>query len=65
MTRSGVDEVKISVSFPKASSLGFDASFFNFNSTSITLNSSSTPRLPSNSVVEFYVGKVVVVIGQV
>ena len=65
VTRSGVDEVKISVSFPKASSLGFDASFFNFNSTSITLNSSSTPRLPSNSVVEFYVGKVVVVIGQV
>jgi hypothetical protein len=34
-------------------------------STSITLNASSTPRLPSNSVVEFYVGKVVVVIGQV
>jgi hypothetical protein len=65
VTRSGVDEVKISVSFPKASSLGFDASFFNFNNTSITLNSSSTPRLPSNSVVEFYVGKVVVVIGQV
>jgi FlaG/FlaF family flagellin (archaellin) len=65
VTRSGVDEVKISVSFPKASSLGFDASFFNFNNTSITLNSSSTPRLPSNSVVEFYVGKVVVAIGQV
>ena len=65
VTRSGVDQVSISVSFPKATSHGFDSSFFNFNSTSITLNASSTPRLPANSVVEFYVGKVVVAIGQV
>jgi len=65
VTRSGVDQVVINVSFPKAASLGFDSSFFNFNSTSVTLNASSTPKLPSNSVVEFYVGKVVVAIGQV
>jgi hypothetical protein len=65
VTRSGVDQVIISVSFPKAASLGFDSIFFNFNSTSITLNATSTPKLPSNSVVEFYVGKVVVAIGQV
>ncbi len=65
VTRSGVDQVIISVSFPKTESLGFDSSFFNFKSTSITLNASSTPQLPSNSVVEFYVGKVVVAIGQV
>jgi FlaG/FlaF family flagellin (archaellin) len=64
VTRSGVDQVIISVSFPK-SVAGFDSSFFNFNSTSITLSATSTPRLPSNSVVEFYVGKVVVAIGQV
>jgi FlaG/FlaF family flagellin (archaellin) len=64
VTRSGVDQVIISVSFPKALA-GFDATFFNFNSTSLTLNASSTPKLPSNSVVEFYVGKVVVAIGQV
>jgi FlaG/FlaF family flagellin (archaellin) len=64
VTRSGVDQVIISVSFPKAVA-GFDSSFFNFNSTSLTLNASSTPKLPSNSVVEFYVGKVVVAIGQV
>ena len=64
VTRSGVDQVSINVSFPKAS-LGFDSSFFNFNTTSITLNSSSTPKLPANSVVEFYIGKVVVAIGQV
>jgi FlaG/FlaF family flagellin (archaellin) len=65
VTRSGVDEVRISVSFPKAATLGFDSFFFNFNSTIVTLNSSSSPKLPSNSVVEFYVGKVVVSIGQV
>jgi|SRR5665647_848286 len=65
VTRSGVDQVIISVSFPKAASLGFDSSFFNFNSNSITLNATSSPKLPSNSVVEFYVGKVVVAIGQV
>jgi len=65
ITRSGVDQVVISVSFPKAASLGFDSSFFNFKSNTVTLNSNSTPKLPSGSVVEFYVGKVVVTIGQV
>jgi hypothetical protein len=65
-TRSGIDQVTISVSFPNATaSLGFDSSFFNFKSNTITLNSTSTPKLPSNSVVEFYVGKVIVAIGQV
>jgi hypothetical protein len=34
-------------------------------STTVTLNSTSTPKLPSNSVVEFYVGKAIVAIGQV
>jgi hypothetical protein len=65
VTQSGVDQVRISVSFPKAVSLGFDSSFFNFKSTTITLNNTSTPKMTPNSVVEFYVGKVVVVIGQV
>jgi hypothetical protein len=65
VARSGVDQVQISVSFPKAASLGFDTSFFNFNSTTITLNNTSTPKLASNSIVEFYVGKVVVALGQV
>jgi hypothetical protein len=65
VTQSGVDQVIISVSFPKAASLGFDSSFFNFKSTTITLNNTSTPKMPSNSVVEFYIGKVVVAIGQV
>jgi hypothetical protein len=65
ITRSGIDQVNITVSFPKAGSLGFDSSFFNFNSTTITLNSTSTPKMNPNSVVEFYVGKVIVAIGQV
>jgi hypothetical protein len=64
VTMSHVDQVTITVSFPQAS-LGFDSSFFNFKSTTITLNSASTPKLTSDSVVEFYVGKVVVTIGQV
>jgi hypothetical protein len=59
ITRSGVDQVTVSVSFPEAASLGFDSSFFNFKSNTITLNS------PANSVVEFYIGKVQVTIGQV
>jgi len=65
VTRSGVYQVNLSVSFPKAASLGFDSSFFKFKSTTITLNSTSTPKIPSNSVIEFYVGKVIVAIGQV
>jgi hypothetical protein len=65
VTQSNVDQVVISLSFPQAASLGFGSSFFNFKSTTITLNSTSTPQMTPNSVVEFYVGKVVVAIGQV
>jgi hypothetical protein len=63
ITRSGVDQVRINVSFLRASS-GFDSSFFNFKSNSVTLNSTTSPSLPSNSVVEIYLGKVMVGIGQ-
>ena len=65
ITRSGVDQVILNVSFPQTESLGFDSSFFNFKNTTITLNSTSTPNLPANSVVEFYIGKVMVSIGLV
>jgi hypothetical protein len=64
-TQDHVDQVIITVSFPQAASLGLDSSFFDFKSTTITLNSASTPKLTADSVVEFYVGKVVVTIGQV
>jgi hypothetical protein len=63
-SKSGVDGVRISVSFPK-DTLGFDSSFFNFQSTSVTLNSTSTPKINAGSFVEFYTGKVLVNIGQV
>jgi hypothetical protein len=64
VTLSGVSQVIITVSFPQTS-LGFDASFFNFNRTTITLSGSSSPKLLSGSTVEFYVGKVTVALGQV
>jgi hypothetical protein len=65
IARSGVDQISLSVGYPSASSLGFNSTFFNFRSQTITLNSTSTPRVPSNSVVEFYIGEVRVTIGQV
>ena len=55
---SGVNQVRINVTFPSAS-LGFDSGFFNFDHISETVN------LPADSVVEFYVGKVIVTLGQV
>ncbi len=58
IVRSGVDQVRITVSFPNAG-LGFDSSFFNFD------HLTETQTLPQNSVVEFYLGKVIVSLGQV
>jgi hypothetical protein len=57
IVKSGVDEVRITVTFPDAG-IGFDYDFFNFDhlSETITLD---------NSVVEFYIGKVIVTLGKV
>jgi hypothetical protein len=57
-TKSGVDQVRINATFPKAA-LGFDADFFQFD------HLSETETLPADSVVGFYVGEVTVTIGQV
>lgn len=57
-TSSDIDQVNITVTFPKASS-GFDSTFFNFKQIS------QTTTLPKGSVVELYMGKVLVTIGQV
>jgi hypothetical protein len=67
IVRSGVNQVRITVTFPNggAGSLGFDSAFFNFESTTVTLNSNTIPKLAANSVVEFYIGKVIVSLGQV
>jgi hypothetical protein len=61
---SSVDQIVISVSYPKAA-LGFDSSFFRFNSSSVRLNSASTPKLTAGSTVELYDGEVQVSIGAV
>lgn len=64
---NNVDQVRINVTFPNggSGSSGFDSSFFNFESTTITLNSTTSPSITANSVVEFYLGKVVVSLGKV
>lgn len=51
-----VNKVRVSLDFPQ-SSLGFDSSFFNFNSTDVVLNVSA------GSVLEFYTGNVIISLG--
>ena len=61
VTRSGVNQVRINVTFPNggSGSSGFGSDFFHFD------HISETTILPANSVVEFYVGKVIVSLGKV
>jgi hypothetical protein len=54
----GVDQIRITVSFPNAG-IGFNSAFFGFASTIETY-----PLTTAGSVVEFYVGNVVVSMGQ-
>ena len=56
--QSGVKQIRITVDFPKSSE-GFDANFFRFDRVIENIN------LPTGSVVEFYLGKVLVTIGLV
>jgi hypothetical protein len=58
IVRSGVNQVRINVTFPNVGS-GFDSNFFNFD------HISETKTLSPGSVVEFYVGRVIVTLGQV
>jgi hypothetical protein len=66
IVRSGVNQVRINVTFPNggSGSLGFDPAFFNFDSTTITLSNTTSPGITANSVVEVYIGKVLVSLGQ-
>ena len=50
VTRKGIDQVKITVDFPS----GFSSAFFKFDSVEVT------QQLPPDSVVEFYIGNVIV-----
>jgi hypothetical protein len=56
--RRDINQVRITVAFPSSSS-GFDSSFFRFD------NVQETMALPSGTVVEFYIGRVIVSFGQV
>ena len=58
IVKNGVDQVRITVTFPNAAS-GFDADFFQFD------HITETVTLLPDSVVEFYLGKVIVTLGQV
>ena len=55
---SGVDKVRITATFP-TDALGFDSDFFKFD------HITETVTLIPDSVVEFYIGKVIVTLGQV
>jgi hypothetical protein len=69
VVESGVNQVRINVTFPNglpSSTQGFDYDFFNFDHTLDNYHASETVALPDeDSVVEFYVGKVIVTLGQV
>lgn len=58
VVKSGVNQVRINVTFPN-SGQGFNSGFFHFD------HDSETVTLPAGSVVEVYVGEVVVSLGKV
>jgi hypothetical protein len=64
VTASNVSQVRITVTFPNDGSLGFASDFFKFDHT-VGNYAIETANLLSGSVVEFYLGKVVVSLGQV
>jgi hypothetical protein len=55
-TDGSINSVRINVSYPKTS-LGFDSSFFNFESVTEEAN------IPDGSIIEFYTGEVIVSLG--
>ena len=57
VVRSNVSQVRISVTYNEG--LGFDSDFFQFD------HDIETIQLPAGSVVEFYIGKIIVTLGQV
>ena len=55
-TEGNVNAIRITVTFPNAG-LGFDSSFFNFDSTTVDVSNLN------GSIIEFYTGEVVVSLG--
>jgi hypothetical protein len=58
VAKSGVSQVRINVTYNEG--LGFDADFFQFDHPD-----NEIINLPAGSVVEIYVGKVIVTLGKV
>ena len=60
LVKSGVVKVRFNVTFPNGdASVGFDSSFFNFD------NISEEVILQENSVIELYLGKIIVTLGKI
>jgi hypothetical protein len=60
LIRSGVDRVRFNVTFPNGGiGVGFDSSFFNFD------HLSEEVTLQDNSVIELYLGKIIVTLGKI
>ena len=65
VARSDISQLRINVTYNSAD-LGFDATFFNFDNTIDNYHASETIIFPDDdSVVEFYIGKVIVTLGKV
>ena len=68
IVQSGVSQVRINVTFSNGlpySTQGFDYDFFNFDHTIDDYHASETVAFDSESVVEIYVGQVIVTLGKV
>jgi len=64
IVKSGVNNIRINVTFSDAG-IGFDSDFFNFDHTIDNYHASETVTLPVDSVVEIYVGKIIVTLGKI
>lgn len=63
---SNVNQIRVNVTFPNGapvSNNGFDSDFFKFSNTVDFYHASQTVALPSNAVVELYIGKITVGLG--
>jgi hypothetical protein len=63
---SGINQIRVNVTFPNGapvSNNGFDSDFFKFSNMVDYYHASQTVSLPSNSVVELYIGKITLGLG--
>lgn len=60
---TGITQVRVNVTFPKATTDGFDSDFFKFNNTKVGDHYSQVYNLAASSTVELYVANVTVALG--